>query len=118
MTAPSIATVALKGICPACGKGKLFKNRLEIADYCHSCGLSFNAREQGDGPAFLGVLLIGALTAIGAAIVEVKFSPPFWVHGVIWVPIVIIGSLISLRLLKALIIAVQYQYRKDDFNQR
>jgi len=88
---------------------------LEVADYCHSCGLSFKAHEQGDGPAFFGVLLMGALTAIGAAVVEVKFSPPFWVHAVIWVPFVIIGSLVFLRVLKGLIIAVQYQYRKEDF---
>ena len=112
---PSIATVVLRGVCPACGKGKLFKNRLEIADYCHSCGLSFKAHEQGDGPAFLGILLVGALTAIGAAIVEVKLSPPFWVHGIVWFPFVILGSLLSLRLLKALIIGAQYRYRKDDF---
>ena len=112
---PSIATVTLRGVCPACGKGKLFKNRLEIADYCHSCGLSFKAHEQGDGPAFLGVLLIGALTAIGAAVTEVKYSPPFWVHAVVWIPFIFIGSLVSLRLMKALIIGVQYQYRKEDF---
>lgn len=115
---PGIATVTLKGVCPACGKGKLFKNRLEVADYCHSCGLSFKAHEQGDGPAFFGVLLIGALTAIGAAILEVKLSPPFWVQGVIWFPFVMAGSLVSLRLLKALIIAVQYQTRKDDFDRQ
>ena len=110
-----LSTVTLLGRCPACGRGTLFKNLLEIADYCHACGLSFKEREQGDGPAFLGILLVGALTAIGAVIVDIKFSPPFWVHAAIWVPFVIGGSLLSLRLMKALMIGVQYRYRGEDF---
>ena len=77
--------------------------------------MSFKEHEQGDGPASLSVLLVGALAAIGAVIVDMKYAPPFWVHAVIWIPFIVIGSLVSLRLLKALIIAVQYQYRKDDF---
>lgn len=63
----------------------------------------------------MSILLIGALTAIGAVVVDMKFSPPLWVHAVIWIPFIIIGSLVSLRLIKALIIAVQYHYRKEDF---
>jgi uncharacterized protein (DUF983 family) len=102
--------------CPACGKGKLFKSLLTVADGCSECGLSFTGHEQGDGPAFLSVLLIGALTGIFAAIVEIKFAPPFWLHALIWIPFVIGGSLFSLRLCKAAIVAAQYRYRKDDFN--
>ncbi len=110
-----MSSIVLLGKCPACGKGKLFRNFLEIADYCHACGVSLKGHEIGDGPAFLGVLLVGALTAIGAAIVEIKLSPPFWVHAVIWIPFIIVGSLVSLRVLKALMIAAQYRYRKNDF---
>jgi len=102
--------------CPRCGKGKLYRNLLDINDQCSACGLSLRAREQGDGPAFFAILIIGAAAAIGAAIVEIKYEPPFWLHAVIWIPFIIIGTLVSLRVLKAALIAVQYQYRKDDFN--
>jgi len=112
---PSIAYAALKTRCPRCGKGKLYRSLLDIAPACTACGLSFAGHEQGDGPAFMGILIIGALTAIGAAILEIKLAPPFWVQGAIWFPFVIIGSIVSLRWLKAALIAVQYQYRKDDF---
>jgi len=111
----SVAYAALRGRCPRCGKGKLYKNLLDIADYCHQCGLSFKAHKQGDGPAFFGILIIGALTAIGAAVVEIKLEPPFWLHAVIWVPFIVVGSITSLRWLKAALLAIQYQYRKDDF---
>lgn len=115
--APSIATAALRGRCPRCGKGKLYKNLLDVADSCSACGLSFAGHEQGDGPAFMGILIIGALTAIGAAIVEIKLAPPFWVQAAIWFPFVIIGSILSLRWLKAALIAVQYRVKGEDFSK-
>lgn len=113
--AVSIAYAALRGRCPRCGKGTLYKTLLDIAERCPQCDLPFHAREHGDGPAFFGILIIGALTAIGAAVVEIKFEPPFWLHAALWVPFIFIGSIISLRWLKAALVAVQYQYRKDDF---
>ena len=116
MSHPGIAYVALLGRCPRCGKGKLYRDLLlNIADQCNACGLSFKAHEQGDGPAFFAILIVGALTAIGAAITEIKFEPPFWVHAAIWIPFVIIGTLLSLRWLKALLIAVQYRVNSEDF---
>ncbi|MDE3016426.1 MAG: DUF983 domain-containing protein [Pseudomonadota bacterium] len=103
--------------CPACGKGKLFRGALTVAERCGECGLSFQGHEQGDGPAFFAILIIGALTAIGAAVVEIKFEPPFWLHAVLWIPFVLVGSVLSLRFLKAALIAVQYRVKRDDFEQ-
>lgn len=102
--------------CPRCHKGRLYKSGLEIADNCSECGLSYAAREQGDGPAFFAILLVGALTCIGAAIVEIKFAPSFWLHAAIWIPFTLIGTILGLRWLKAALVGIQYQYRKDDFS--
>lgn len=71
--------------------------------------------EQGDGPAFFAIVLIGTLVGIFAAIVEVKYAPSFWLHGALWVPFVLIGSLLAIRLFKAMLIAAQYQWRREDF---
>ena len=101
--------------CPRCHQGRLYKSWLEIADNCSECGLYYAAREQGDGPASVSVLFVGALVAITASIVEIKFEPPFWLHAVLWVPLIIIVSLRSLKFVKAALVAMQYQYRKDDF---
>ncbi len=112
---PSIAYAALKCRCPACGKGKLYQSLLKVAPRCAECGLNLTQHEQGDGPAFLAVLIVGALTAIGAVILDMKLEPPLWVHAAIWIPFVMIGSVLSLRWLKAALIATQYSYRKDNF---
>jgi len=102
--------------CPRCGRGKLYRGLLTIVDQCSECGLKLAGREQGDGPAFFAILIIGALTAIGAAIVEIKYEPPFWLHAAIWIPFIIMGTLLSLRVLKAALIAVQYRVKGEDFH--
>lgn len=107
--------MAILGRCPRCGKGRLYKSWLQVAERCDQCGLSFMQHEQGDGPAFFGILMVGALAAIGAAVTEIKYQPPFWVHAAIWLPFVVIASLLSLRWLKGALIGVQYHLRKDDF---
>lgn len=114
---PSAAWLALKARCPACATGKLYKTFLTINAYCPHCGVNLAEREQGDGPAFLAVLIVGAFTAIGATVMDMKLEPPLWVDAAVWVPFVLIGSITALRWLKAWMIAVQYQYRKDDFNK-
>lgn len=101
--------------CPRCGKGRLYRNLLDMHERCSECGLTFKSRETGDGPAFFGILIVGALTAIGAAVVEIKYAPPFWVHAMIWIPFVVIGSVLSLRYLKAELLAMQYRINPEDF---
>ncbi len=99
--------------CPRCGKGALFSGLLTIAERCGECGLAFHGREQGDGPAFLSILIVGALAGVFAAIVDVRYAPPIWVHVAVW-PLFIVGtSLLSLRWLKAGLVTMQYRVRGD-----
>ena len=103
-------------VCPRCSKGILFCGLLAVVDHCNQCNLALREHEQGDGPAFFGTLIIGAFTAIGAAIVEIKFAPPYWLHTLIWIPFIIIGSLVSLRYGKAILIHMQYRVKPWDFD--
>src|SRR5690606_22795250 len=114
---PSPGYVALKGRCPACGRGKLYRGLLTIAERCAVCGLEYSGHEQGDGPAFFGIVIIGTLAGIGAAITEIRYEPPFWLHAAIWVPFILLGSVAVLRWMKAAIIAIQYRTRRQDFDQ-
>lgn len=102
--------------CPACGKGQLFEGFLRVAGGCNDCGLSYAGHEQGDGPAYISILIIGTLAGIGAAVMEVALTPPFWLHALVWIPFILVGSLLCLRLSKAALISAQYQLRKDDFS--
>jgi len=105
--------VGLMGRCPRCCTGKLFAGFLQVAETCSHCGLELKARDTGDGPAVFVVLFVGALVVAAALIVEVNYQPPFWLHALLWIPLIFALSLGLLRPLKALFYAINYVRRSD-----
>jgi uncharacterized protein (DUF983 family) len=100
--------------CPRCGAGPLFSGFLTVADRCSACGLDLKAADSGDGPAVFIIFLVGPVVVGLALWVEVVFSPPYWVHMVLWGPMILAGSLALLRPFKATLIALQYRHRAGD----
>lgn len=111
----SLAYLALRGRCPRCGRGALYRKFLTIADSCSVCNLSLKGHEQGDGPAFFCIFVIGSFVAIFAAIAEIMYQPPFWLQAAIWIPFIIISSALGIRITKAILIILQYRFRPEDF---
>jgi uncharacterized protein (DUF983 family) len=105
---PLLAAVGCR--CPRCGKGKLFAGLLEVRWACEVCGLDLSAQDAGDGPAVFVILFLGLLIVGLAALVEIRFSPPIWVHLVLWTPLILGGAIAMLRPLKAGLIALQYRH--------
>jgi len=83
-----------------------------VRQACEVCGLDLSAQDAGDGPAVFAILLLGMLVIGLAALVEINFSPPLWLHLVLWTPLILIGAVVMLRPLKAGLIALQYRYRR------
>jgi uncharacterized protein (DUF983 family) len=104
------ARAALTCRCPRCGRGRLFAGLLTVRPNCEVCGLDFSQQDAGDGPAVLVILFLGLIVVGLAAIVEVEFSPPVWVHLVLWTPLILVGSVAMLRPFKAGLIALQYRH--------
>jgi len=77
---------------------------------CTSCGLDLSAQDAGDGPAVFVIFLLGLIVVALAAFVELRFSPPLWVHLVLWTPLILGGAILMLRPLKAGMIALQYRH--------
>jgi uncharacterized protein (DUF983 family) len=111
---PSVLSASLFGRCPRCGKGRLFRGYLSVAPSCSSCNLDFSRFEAGDGPAIFVILIVGAIVAGGALILEVALQPPYWVHAVVWGPALVILSLAFLRPLKAALIVLQYKHKAEE----
>jgi uncharacterized protein (DUF983 family) len=111
---PPVLYATLLARCPRCGRGPLFRNFLDVASGCASCGMSYSRFEAGDGPAVFVILIVGAIVAGGALLMEVSFQPPYWVQGVIWGPAVVVLSLGFLRPFKAGLIALQYKHRAEE----
>ena len=97
--------------CPRCGKGRLFAGLLSVRQACEVCGLDLSAQDAGDGPAVFAILFLGLIVVGLAALVEINFSPPIWVHLLLWAPLILIGAIAMLRPLKAGLIALQYRHQ-------
>jgi uncharacterized protein (DUF983 family) len=106
---PIVAGLTCK--CPRCGKGKLFGAFLSLRPRCDRCGLDYTFIDSGDGPAVFIILLAGFIVVGCALVVEVKYQPPFWVHAVLWIPLIAATTLLPLRPMKSLLIALQYHHK-------
>lgn len=101
----------LRGRCPRCGEGRLFQGFLGLRPRCASCGLDFGFADAGDGPAVFVILLGGSVVVFAAMITEVVYQPPYWMHAVLWLPLILIVTLLPLRAVKGLLIALQFHHR-------
>jgi uncharacterized protein (DUF983 family) len=105
-----LTRAALACRCPRCGRGRLFAGLLQVRATCEVCGLDLSAQDAGDGPAVFVILFLGLIVVGLAALVEIRFSPPIWVHILLWAPLIFGGAIAMLRPFKAGLIALQYRH--------
>jgi uncharacterized protein (DUF983 family) len=101
----------LLGHCPRCGEGKMFDGFLTLRPACDKCGLDYDFADAGDGPAVFVILIGGALVVMAALITEVVYQPPYWVHAALWLPLILLLTLLPLRLIKGVLIALQFHHK-------
>jgi uncharacterized protein (DUF983 family) len=111
---PTLLQSVLRGLackCPRCGNGKLFEGFLTLRPRCQACGLDYTFIDTGDGPAVFIIMLAGAIVVACALVVEIKYQPPFWLHAALWLPLILVTTLLPLRSMKALLIALQFHHK-------
>ena len=113
-THPTVTESAMRGLackCPRCGRGKLYAGFLDLRPNCEACRLNYAFIDTGDGPAVFIIMIAGAIVVGCALIVEVKYQPPFWLHAVLWLPLILATTLLPLRAMKSLLIALQFHHK-------
>ena len=106
-------SAGLGGRCPRCGEGRLFNGCLSVGRGCHNCRLDYSFADAGDGPAVFVILIIGFLVVGLALWMEVSLGPALWVHFLLWIPLALVLCLTALRLMKGLLIALQYRNKAE-----
>ncbi len=110
----SVARAALMCRCPRCGRGKLFDGLLNLRAACAVCGLDFSRMDVGDG-FVVPILMVLGFIVVGAAIwFDFTYTPPLWVHAVIWPPVTIVLAVAMTRYLKSFLAVQQYHVRKTE----
>jgi len=101
----------LRARCPRCGEGRLFSGFLTVGTRCTNCGLDYGFADAGDGPAVFVIFIAGFIVVGCALITEVLYEPPFWVHALLWGPLILVTTLLPLRPMKGLMVALQYHHK-------
>lgn len=83
----------LKGRCPACGEGKLFRRYLKVSDRCPKCDHDLARYPADDGPAYVTILLVGHLI-----IAPLLFFPIVWEAPAIYTAPILLGSVGAITL--------------------
>ena len=96
---------------PALRQGEAVSGFLTLRPRCEVCGLDYGFADSGDGPAVFIMFFAGAIVVGAALITEALYQPPYWVHAVLWLPLIFILTLGPLRPMKGLMIALQYHHK-------
>src|ERR1051325_9944017 len=91
----------LRGKCPACGKGHMFRAFLKVADRCDAWGEELHHHRADDFPAYLVIVIVGHLLVPMILNVEMAFQHPYWRHALLWLPLLLIqpvkGAVVALQ---------------------
>lgn len=105
------------GRCPNCNEGRIFRAYLKVADQCPHCGEVFHHHRADDAPAYFVILIVGHLLVPLALSVETAFSPPIYVHVLLWLPLILGLSLALLQPVKGALVAYQWAHRMHGFGE-
>lgn len=97
-----------KGLCPRCGKGKMFKSWLKVSDRCEVCGLDYRFASPDDGPAFFSLTFVAFPLLFFIVWLQVSLELPLIVLLAIAIPLMGIGCVLPLRPIKGWLVASQF----------
>jgi uncharacterized protein (DUF983 family) len=98
----------VRGLCPKCGKGRLFSGYLNVVEQCPACGEPLHHHRADDLPAYLVVLIVGHVLVPLVCVVELKFSPPLWISLSMWLPLTTMMVFAMLQPVKGAVVALQW----------
>jgi uncharacterized protein (DUF983 family) len=100
---PTLGVALLRGAlcrCPACGETKLFRGYLRVVKACSNCGAPLGSARADDAPPYFTIFAVGHIVVPGMFVMERAYTPPLWVHAIVWLPLTVILSLALLRPIK------------------
>jgi uncharacterized protein (DUF983 family) len=105
----------MKGRCPHCGEGKLFRAFLKPVDSCAVCGEEIHHHRADDLPAYLVIFVVGHVLMTGYMLADLVYPLSPWVHLSIWVPLAVLAALLTIQPIKGAVIGIQWAYRMHGF---
>jgi len=108
----------LRGRCPRCGGGKLFRAFLKVDGHCPVCGLDYTPHRADDLPAYLVIIIVGHIVVPLVLMIETNYSPPVALQLAIYLPLTLVLSLLLLQPVKGAVVGVQWALRMHGFDEQ
>jgi len=105
----------LRGRCPRCGQGKLFRAFLKTADSCAVCAQDFTPHRADDLPAYLVIVIVGHIVVPLALYIETNYAPPMALQLSVYLSLTLFCSLALLQPVKGAVVALQWALRMHGF---
>jgi uncharacterized protein (DUF983 family) len=105
-----------KGLCPHCGRGRLFRAFLKVVDHCAVCREELHHHRADDAPAYFVIVVVGHIVVPLSMLVEAAFEPATWVHFILWMPLSLALSAVLLQPFKGAIVGWQWANRMHGFD--
>ena len=98
----------LKGRCPNCGEGRLYRAYLKVEPTCPACGHDLCRYRADDAPAYLTILIVGHLVVAPLLAFPFILSWPVWLVLGTTLPALAILTLVLLPRIKGAVIGLQW----------
>lgn len=95
----------LRGRCPRCGEGRLFRGYLRVVEECAACHVPLGHIRADDAPPYFTIFIVGHVLLPPALMVEKMWQPPMWLHMTVWLPLFAGLCLLVLRPVKGAVLA-------------
>ncbi|MFA6966949.1 DUF983 domain-containing protein [Bosea sp. (in: a-proteobacteria)] len=105
----------LRGRCPHCGEGKLFKGFLKPVDACAVCGEPMHHQRSDDLPPYVVITIVGHIIVGGILLAEKYADWSMGLHMAIWPALTVILSLLLMQPVKGGVIGLQWAMRMHGF---
>ncbi len=114
-TLPVAIGRGLCGLCPACGKGRIFGRFLKVVPACTECGAPLGLARADDAPPYFTILVVGHIIIPLLFIVDRTIQLPVWMMSAIFLPLTLaltmaliqpikggtVGLMLNLNMLKS-----------------
>ncbi|MGE0061137.1 MAG: DUF983 domain-containing protein [Xanthobacteraceae bacterium] len=107
----------LRGKCPACGRGAMFRKFLKVNDACPDCGEELHHHRADDFPAYLDIAIVGHILVPIVLAVETATVWPFWVAMTLWPAVALGMTLALLQPIKGAVVGMQWALGMHGFEQ-
>ncbi|GIL41056.1 DUF983 domain-containing protein [Roseiterribacter gracilis] len=86
---------------------------MTLRPICEACGLDLAAQDPGDGPAVLGIFVLGFALVPLSILFDRVFAPPLWLTASVFALLLIACAVFGLRVAKAAFIALHFRHRNQ-----